>query len=146
MTNEEAKQEAIKKSWTDEVGLDEYERLSKYIMDSGFIDFDYSDEGKILCSQYNNLSKKGLIFNDQFRFIPFSLCGMHNNNGWIRIEPDGSNLPADFTKNYKTGKFNQDGKFDIDSKDYGVIFVEKRFQSKLITHYKPIKEELKPIY
>lgn len=72
-----------------------------------------------------------------------------NNNSWIRIEPDGGNLPA------LKGKYDFciNGEPCFDSPEYKPMscqtlintFYELQGDNE-ITHYKPIKEEPKPLY
>ena len=67
-----------------------------------------------------------------------------HNNGFTRIEPDGSNLPTDESVKYKVGKFSK-GHFEISVLKISVKQVELCFKELGDTHYK-IEKELLPIY
>jgi len=147
MTNKQAKKEAIKKAYGDKWQLvksltpnrkesnDAYDlyqngyfNTKRLKLTNGcvgdFFDFDFFDfDGKYI--------------------TPLSIIGLHKNNGWIRIEPDGSNLPKDdYTGSFKTIRL--DGL--ICDETISGRLVNHRFKNALITHHKPIEPELKPIY
>jgi len=141
MTNEQAKEEAIKKAWNELVGPDNFNalRLDKEVysdwrcrklVPSGKLDL-LHDRFKIGSSMKSGLD---LIYR------PKSIRTIDENNGWIRIEPDGSNLP-------KEGEFKVYW-YDEKSSEIAQNFetVKTLFKGGLITHYKPITPELKPIY
>ena len=77
MTNEKLKQESIKNAYG------EYWEQCK-IDENGWCDYD---------DWLNFIGQS--IYYDLFdwKMRPKSLFGIDNNNGWIRIEEDGSNLP-----------------------------------------------------
>lgn len=139
MTNEQAKQEAIKKAY-ERIGYIELFELANNV---GWV--------TVKSGQYDIPIFERLNVNNEKVFIrPKSLTGFSDNNGWIRIEPDGSNLPTD------DGNLNHSySVFDIKNSDEedmtylmkthanGVI---QLFKQDRITHYKPIKEEPKPVY
>lgn len=133
MTNEQAKQEAIKKAW-EALGINNLRDADKngFIADWKFsVDFFNQHESKIERYKIDGLE---LI-------RPLSISGIEDNNGWIRIEPDGSNLPV-------LGKY----KWILGSD----LIYEETFDPKnpthvkeflyAYTHYKPITPELKRIY
>lgn len=138
MTNEQAKQEAIKKAYGD------FYEPNKNII---------HNDGTVTSFVGCKMEEKGLIM-DYFltqRSQPQSLgINFNNNNGWIRIEPDGSNLPADYGNlNHSYSVFDiknsdeEDMTYLMKTHENGVI---QLFKQGRITHYKPIKEEPKPIY
>lgn len=79
-------------------------------------------------------------------FTHKTLIGINDNNGWILIEPDGSNLPNDNNSMYHLGYMSYDNKFIKLKSTVYYQRVKDYFLKHRITHYKPIKEELKPIY
>lgn len=150
MTNEEAKQEAIKKAYGDLWPIVE--------------EFTYVDSARCHTSFYKpdqtifdfrelpKEQKKGFIFYGQNgHVLPKSIEGIENNNGWIRIEPDGSNLPTDgkfykvFAKEYSVGRICDDPvRYD---KEFGFWRFKSGFMiDATVTHYKPITPELPPVY
>lgn len=74
---------------------------------------------------------------------PKSLDRFEDNNGWTRIDPDGSNLPKDEAVKYRCAHFI-DG--IVTYTDFMCENVKINFYRKVITHYKPIEQELLPIY
>lgn len=126
MTNEEAKQEAIKKAYGSS-----YEAFtpdkSGWGRAIGTIDLDRYD-----------VEQNGYL--DYYR--PKELQGIDDNNGWTRIEPDGSNMPT-INGDYKVISSDQ----DVDcSGSYDLNGLKEYLKKHSITHYKPLKEEPKPIY
>lgn len=151
-TNEEAKQEAIRRAY-----FNKWEFVKDFCDDEGWITnkwiahgvskgVSYEDAGyeskDVQFKQYNS--------SDNSWRLKY-LSAIDTNNGWTRIEPDGSNLPSQDTNTkcissgrvynayyeaeYK--KFNTD--LDIHGEYLVLSFLE-------VTHYKPIKEEPKYIY
>lgn len=130
-TNEEAKQEAIKKAYGEH-----WDKVKHCIDGDGYFHIDEVEDTGL---DYDTLDRKG-----SSRFRPNSLSGIENNQGWIRIEPDGSNLPTK-KGSYKCVK-SEDGliiemNFYPDDKKwyYGLKLMKP-------SHYKPIEKELPPIY
>lgn len=145
MTNEQAKQEAIKKAYGECYGLivkdlDEYNKDTTTWAIETFL--------KVGEAYYNFLSEKTkLSLQDkdftviQSYVVLDELKNIRGNNGWIRIEPDGGNLPdihIDFIWLRKSDGVTKD-KFHINGHS-------KHDVLNCYSHYKPIKEELKPIY
>jgi len=148
MTNQQLKQKAIQEAY----GV-EYDRLKEFINCEGvFVGDTYmiSDE----------------LF-DKWAFIPVtppikigkkisgsrpkSLAGIDTNNGWKRIENDGSNLPN------KQGAYlwyrfdgTEQRLYYFTKEDYPDTKMWEQhklvFTSGEFTHYRPIKELPKPIY
>lgn len=133
MTNEQAKQEAIKKAYGNHYNIFKPNENGIGSAIGGI------DENK-----YETISN-GYV--NTYR--PKVLRGIENNNGWIRIEPDGSNLPEDDGK-YKLCFENN----IVQERTYTLaelIYRYQRFKSQSeiyndLTHYKPITPELLPIY
>jgi len=132
MTNAEAKQEAIKKAYGDL-----YEPNYHHINEDGLIHY-ISESNLVGLNIYGNKFHS----NGSGSFVLKELWDIQNNNGWIRIEPDGSNLPADNIL-FKSYNEYQD-KIAPNILDRDTII--SRFKLKTCTHYKPIIPELKPIY
>ena len=144
MTNEQAKQEAIKKAYGEH-----WEKLKECIdIDGNCIMFDRNN--KQISPNFNELGfEKDYVLNNinhgynselgVHQWCPKSISDIENNNGWIRIEPDGSNLPTeknDYRVILKSGNITNlyfDPKEDLSFKPFA-------------THYKPIIPELKHIY
>jgi len=153
MTNEEAKQEAIKKAYGDNYELckpDENGWIYHKIIGHGKKTFNhphnfgYADNRTIIetCLDHSNPGN----YKWRLRSISF----IEDNNSWIRIEPDGSNLPATSPQLYNVyydGSLNSFSKKETDFKfPYSCIKIGIMHKQRLITHYKPITPELKPIY
>lgn len=142
-TNENAKKEAIKKSygekWHELPNSVKYHLLN---VSNGFIDI--STMGCF--AEDLGYENEDIERNCEF-WRPLKLKGIENNNGWIRIEPDGSNLPKN-EGSYKTGYFDGGGNFCKDNGLCGIKHLLYRFyeRSFKITHYKTIDPVLPPIY
>ena len=136
-TNEEAKQEAIKAAYVPKhVTEQEFEKMEPFIdsKTGWFNAFEYSRETGKPSKWYKE-------------FLPEDAKDIASNNGWTRIEHDGSNLP-ERDKEYKVIAY--------DGRVYGAYYSslglwlnnKHNIMSKLsnVTHYKPIIEDPKPIY
>jgi len=74
-------------------------------------------------------------------YLPKSLKGIENNNGWIKIESE-ADLPKDELGEY-------DGcciECDVFIRNIGASKIETLYSKNQITHYKLIEKLLKPIY
>lgn len=91
MTNEQAKQEAIKKAWIYLIDEIPYKLREKQINQDGYLTTIESPAN--LCVRQDLCSKIHNII-DWEMWRPKTLDYIDDNNGWIRIEPDGSNLPT----------------------------------------------------
>lgn len=139
MTNEEAKQEAIKKAYGEH-----WDKVKDHVKESGglsyqdctliFGDIDFYFGDNALSHIWEN-DYSGYYF-------PKEIFNINNNNGWIRIEQDGSNLPTDTDKRYRAGTLCENGDFIPNQFHYAA----KDLKYTASTHYKPITPELKPIY
>ncbi|SMC45958.1 hypothetical protein [Pedobacter africanus] len=139
-TNDQAKQEAIKAAYGKY-----YDELKPYIGPDGWInggDKLYSD----YCRKFEDIDFSNPFGNQSWR--PIELTNLESNNGWTRIEPDGSNLPA-------CGRFKVCNIDKLDLSEESKLILAQTFSAdavceyfkyKVITHYKPIVEEPKPIY
>lgn len=140
MTNKEAKQEAIKKAYGEH-----WDKVKEFCDSDGWITnkwiahgvsrgISYQDAGfsfeEIFCQHFNSSDNTWRLK---------SIYSILTNNGWIRIEPDGSNLPTSDI-GYKFSRKDE----SIGEANLGGI--NTLFRSDHITHYKPIKEEPKPVY
>lgn len=131
MKNEEAKQRAIRRAYYD-AGYKELLPLNV----NGWI--------KVKPTQYLDNLFERLKINKEIHSIRLkSLKKLDTNNGWTRIEPDGSNLPTDNTIYYKCGKMFEDGEFIIDEM---FIYKHKDIDKNKYTHFKPVEQDLPPIY
>lgn len=138
MTNQEAKEQAIKEA---------YQKLEHW----PYIDSNpkakeqcLTNSGRVFKSYLPasvDLSEYDIMYGGMV-VVPKSIRHIDDNHSWTRIEPDGSNLPTDSTVKYKIGSMYFDGIFDQDSGIYSHDVVKHTG----CTHYKPIKEEPKPIY
>lgn len=95
-TSEQLKNEAIRKAWIAEIGEEAFELLHSQIRheDGGLSVIGEFD----LIKQTREILGEKLQETDKFKFdgrnlYLVALSGIESNNGWIRIEPDGSNLP-----------------------------------------------------
>lgn len=136
MTNEQAKREAIKKAY----GKYPFaQRAISLMYENGYIEHYYTDNEMNLYSDLFEVNGYG-------RFRLKELSSIENNNGWIRIEPDGSNLPTE-TGYYDFRDFNS----ERNGKPLNPVYWHKNATKigwfiEVYTHYKPITPELKPIY
>lgn len=151
MTSKQAEQEAIKKSVNDY--YDNYPLVKPYVQGNGYFPItngyisNLNDDVKAFYKSLDGVdylqAEDHEKYNSHFRPKELSkiIANVETNNGWIRIEPDGSNLPErcfstmwlTFDKNNYVDKFNSNG-------------VIRMFKKGDITHYKPIEKELLPIY
>jgi len=127
MTNEQAKQEAIKKAYGEEFNSLKPDCL-------GRIDFFKFREIK----NYKLINPIQLDAEGKY-WCPFILKGIKNNNGWIRIEPDGSNLPKQECEYMVVLKSGNRTNLYFDPK-------EDLSFNPIATHYRPIEEIPNPIY
>jgi len=140
MTNEEQKQAAIKKAYGED-----YDRLREFInCDGVFI----GETGLISDELFDAWQFVGVTprINSDRKTSgsrPRVLIGTSNNNGWTRIEPDGSNLPVEGGY-YKIGMF-LDEKWNEGS-EHIHYEVKRLFNTGFCTHYRPVTELPKPIY
>jgi len=147
MTNERAKQEAIKKAYGEL-----YERFNtlQVIDENGYVTYGESMTDIAVHPFELGFNPETEIQWNGTRWRPINLIGLHHNNGWIRIEPDGSNLPETKPTKYKVyydgslPNLREPHKNNDDL--FTCISVRLLYSKRLITHYKPITPELKPIY
>lgn len=136
-TNEEAKIEEIKKAYLD-LGFS-IEEIIKLEVD---------EKGAVRNSLY--LPKEYRVFfyfNMELNLTPISLAKLENNNGWIRIKPDGTNLPTDDSVKYRVLIIKGTSKIpSISEYPYLLEYVISDFNAGFISHYKIIEKELLPIY
>lgn len=131
MTNEELKQEAIKKAYGNEWDLLPQVAIECAYNNNGWI-FDAIHKPRDL-----SIDRHEFILN--FKWRPKSLAGIENNNGWIRIKEDGSNLPKHLL-----------WLSDLRTVWQGCLFIDFDNQNIRIntaaTHYQPITKPELPIY
>lgn len=138
MTNKEAKEKAIREAWGkywDEV-KDNVIGMGTYC---GWADNDvihYNEDLGCDSKNFEFITTTGL-------YRPKQLSGIENNNGWIRIEPDGSNLPDRGADGDYKAYNEKDKTYENHWNKNGIRAL---FKEKKITHFKPIKEEKPPIW
>lgn len=80
---------------------------------------------------------------------PKVLSGLESNNGWTRINDDGSNLPSDrteqFQNEYILGFMDDQGNFQQGNKTVLSYRIEELFRKKKITHYRVVDYH-SPVY
>lgn len=135
MTNEEAKQAAIRKAWSD-LGINNLEHSDS----KGFID----------AFKLPNLFRQKVDINlievlGKF-WRPISIIDLDDNRGWIRIETDGSNLPE--KSRFKVCNIHKiiHNNSLLFAQSFVSDDVDLLFRKGYITHYKPIEEDKPPIY
>lgn len=140
MSNEEAKQDIIKVAW----GVNRWTEFGDKITKDGWLDEDWIVNKLIVDLSDCDLENGAFIQLDDLTmyYRPKSLKGIDYNNGWTRIEPDGSNLPR--SGNYKF--LNANNPRDDGKNQY--VYDELRTDqfASWFTHYRAIVEEPKPIY
>jgi len=129
MTNEQAKQEAIKKAYGPF-----YEPNKDLIHNDGTVT---NYIGGLMFEKGLEIST--IDKTKHSRSIPDLIKDLENNNGWIRIEPDGSNLPEEY-EFVRWLNLHEDLERDCVAPKDQWYFLKK------YTHYKIIKPELRPIY
>lgn len=145
MTNQEAKHKAIQEAYGEY-----YNKLKPYIDKYGWITQTHSSIHYGLNEKAKEVSK--IIDESQIEFayvngylIPKSIMNIGSNSGWIRIEPDGSNLPTDEYKKYIAGKLeNKVFKKCTSALEAGEL--SEYHTSMQVTHYRPVEEIPNPIY
>jgi len=136
LTNVQLKQKAIQKAY-EAFGID-WETIKNNIDENGKTTYDV-----YLKMSIKQQKKCELVGGLWHMILPKSLIGLNHNNGWTRIEPDGSNLPI--SKGYcKIGDLR--GTEWVEGGEYDAEDVKKLFKSGFCTHYHPVVELLKPIY
>ena len=132
MNNLEAKQEAIKKAYSEY-----WEKVKDYVDNGGYID---NSIPKFTFGQVKNLD---LEYKNDVFFRPKSLQGIENNNGWVKIESE-KDLPKEsglyFGKDYEFG--TDMTFFDFETKEWE----DSNGYLLNITHYQPIEKPKPPIY
>lgn len=126
-TNHEAKQEAIKAAWGDA-----WDKVKERIHRGGWYN-------PLLNENHINFGFKRaeVEYGNVGIFRPIALHGIHDNNGWTRIQPDRSNLPT------------TEGHYEflsIDGDRFKTYFKPGCSVSNLYRWYTPIQEKAKPIY
>jgi len=140
MTNEQLKQQAIQEAYGEY-----YEALKEFINCEGVFvgDTDLISDELFDAWQFIGVTPRIKSERKTSGSRPKSLAGIDDNNGWMRIEQDGSNLPVEGV--YVVGKMTKSGIFfEVNSK---VDFqsVEYYFDTGC-THYRPVVEYPKPVY
>ena len=149
-TSAEAKQEAIKAAYGEH-----WEKIKDHTTSTGWVQRKITSRVTTNGMEYEKFGYK----RDELEVLAFtadgkyswrlrSLSGIDDNQGWTRIEPDGSNLP-ERDKAYNVIAY--------DGRDYGAYltragnWLNNKYSGDLsrltnVTHYKPIIEEPKPLY
>lgn len=128
MINEELKQEAIKKAYGFGYRGDKINELGWFIMKN-------TESDK---PNHNGFSDCDVDI-AAFAWRPKSLRGLETNNGWIKIEQDGSNLPKFgyyWVKNSENGEM-YNSTIDPNRREAMVEY---------FSHYQPIIKPEPPIY
>ncbi|WP_285011228.1 hypothetical protein [Pedobacter faecalis] len=138
MTNEQARLEVIKAAYVPKHATEE-----EFAEMLPFID---TKTGWFHCIEYSRATGKTAKWYKEF--LPYELRHLSDNNGWIRIEPDGSNLPeVGRHKVCNIERLNLLPESELMlAQTFSSDSVGDLFEKKIITHYKPITEEPKPIY
>ena len=135
MTNEELKQEAIKKAYG------EYYNDLRIVIEHthGWCKQNlkkYFGEDNI----QSKIKKESLVYR------PISLSGIESNNGWIRIEEDGSNLPKEKTKCHFIIRGFEENEY-LGYFEFNLFWnKDQAYSLKIVTHYQPIIKPKPPIY
>lgn len=124
----DAKQEVIRNAYGEH-----YEYLEPFINDNGEV-------CKAMCpDKYQNIF--GNVFWDNLNgsWWPKSITGIRNNNGWVKIESEEDLPKEDGEYRCLTNKRN------ISEFSFFKGATEKWWMDR-ISHYKPLEQELLPIY
>jgi len=150
-TYDELKAEKIKADY-EQLGF-KWNQIDRLISENGVLVLPTPDLKYKIDGYENLLNDKERITTfgkEGLKIIPSSLKGLYNNNGWTRIEADGSNLPEVNDEDYILGTRFDDGSFEQfryygNQNTFKHYEVESRFHEKEITHYKPIEKSLPPL-
>ena len=131
MTNIEAKQEAIKKAYSEH-----WDKVKDYVDENGW-------------ASYPNVQKHDydfgkLEFKDGCTFLrPESLKGIENNNGWIKIESE-KDLPKDNKDYWVMTNMKEDSIQQLSN----LISIRclNLVKNIKVTHYQQIEKPKPPIY
>jgi hypothetical protein len=152
MKNEELKAEAIEREWIKAVGEKAYKTIKQYIDSEGFMDYDGRGELNVAdlfeCTDVLKPGGSSDQDTDFYLVRPKSLSGIEDNRGWVRILPDGSNLPdeMDVSKLYLRGKLRESGEF-LEFPDKNLAgSVAYHFKHNSITHFREVEQYKQPIY
>ena len=142
MTNEELKLEAIKKAYGEYWDLvGDYVDVNGYLQSNDIAHHNW----KCLFS----LPLGFYVFHEGSLVRPKSLSGIENNNSWIKIEEDGSNLPKSFCECRVISKINPDKPFSLmyapDEKAFENDMSYFKF-SEISHYYIPFANEEPPVY
>jgi hypothetical protein len=141
MTNEEAKKAAIIAAFGDKWNFFTEEYKQHLLSRKHWVDMSIKYGAMNTPNYYKSPTPQRLgfagVIEEKCEFWrPIELKGIENNNGWIRIEPDGSNLPSDGTYKWL---FESGNSSIFDYKKGDTLSIK-------LTHYRPIEIELKPVY
>jgi len=146
MPNQQLKQKAIQEAYGEY-----YPSLQANINNDGYCMM-YDDKSVKLTPNFNELGftkdytenniDSGVFPDGSLQWRPKSLGAIDNNNGWTRIEPDESNLPA----TEAMYKVIDDSGYVRDFQWYDNEPVHELWKEYGITHYRPVTELPKPIY
>lgn len=128
---ETAKEKCIKEAYINLIGIDEYDKIKHAINNDGSVHNLVSD----LINEVMGFEHLRLVY-----WRPKSLQGLEDNNGWISIEPDGSNLPTDDIEYWCIEKAS--GDLTVSN----LLNHNKKFSTCHFSHYQPIVKPLKPLY
>ena len=142
MTNEEAKEKAIREAWEAE-GF-KWEQVSKYLNEHGDIVLPTPDlKGKIdgYAEAFRDRRLIGITLRDDGLWLQLQrLNGIVFNNGWTRIDgPD--TLPKSEGNYIVLGKSGNTEKWPYFDKKHS-----EQFWLEYFTHWRPVVELPKPIY
>lgn len=130
MTTEEAKKEVVRKAYGEY-----YEACQPD--ENG-----WTSRGRIAIKLFSlPLERQETLIGSLYR--PKSLKGLEDNNGWIRIEPDGSNLPEQ--KEWMYQVISKKAGYCLAPFVNGTPVSTPEYWLKHFTHWKPI-EKSEPIY
>ena len=125
---ESKKQEAIKKAYGKHYKLCKPDQQGYTESDEEILGLEFCGDGV----DY-------LDFGCSNKWRPESLSGIENNNGWISIEPDGSNLPK---IDFHTKHWFCNG----ESTWIATMSLDMKIGNDPITHYQPMIVPKPPIY
>jgi hypothetical protein len=128
MTNEQLKQEAIKKAYGEY-----WEQVKGFVDENGSCD--YYKWFKVIGHKIDYMFSKDL------RIRPKSLSGIDNNNKWLCIKEDGSNLPKESGDYWFYTIHKQ-----VVLRSYNPRFGLHERYANTYSHYQPIVKPLPPIY
>jgi len=139
MNHEQLKQEAIKKAYGEYWG-----KVKDEITEDLFVPYRLLEDSEGITFDFQTMH---IVYGKPGPFVrPIILRGIETNNGWIKIEEDGSNLPKEKCVCFLFNKRGDTESFAFGQQAYFGSLTETEYILKYFTHYQPTIKPQYPIY